>query len=1516
MSMFRRLFLIAFSGLAMCGNLWAQTPDSLLLVRGELLDVLKDHMSAIKVDEVDDMYKAFEKIYSGGAFTDEEVDRILRTTTEMLMRRMNPNPIFTNYLGTLIVLKNGQHPKEMFFTWHDILDQVTLNLRSGQAKPFQEFVGFSRYFFESKALRYANNRSSTSWYALTDTYTFDFRDGVPLVSFDELDLMASSRRDSIFIKETSGSYFPVDQRWDGQGGKVDWTRYGWSDDVYAELSTYSFLMHRSLYEASNVRLHMPIHVGTQVIEGDLSDKLIANNQAVVGSYPRFTSYGGVMELENIGEGIKFKGGIRLQGPIIYGFAAEGEKASVQILDDKDKLLFKAQSDEFRIRQDESLGSEGAEATFYFGKDSIYHPSINVRFDIPRREMELSRGERGSQRYPFFSSLHNVNIDTDNIYAYLDRDSVIIGAEKISIVRNDETFFESINYYDPQVYQRYQNIATYNPIAIMKATAEHENTRIIDANLLAYRINSKFTVENIQTLLHDLAEDGFILYDSENQDIEVMDKVFHYVNAAQGKVDYDYLNIRSSTDSINAVLDLRDSSISMRGIRGMEFSKRQRVAVVPNDQQMKLRNNRNMSFGGKLYAGYTIMEGSSFLFDYENFRIVLDSIGYFQLFVPTGELDPNGDPIAYAMNSRIGIRSGLLQIDAPNNKSGKEDIEMFPSFRSDSNAYVVFESAQDSAYHRDSFYFETGPFNLDQLDAFVPPDIAFKGKLVSSGIFPDIPETLVLQDDYSLGFEHTIGEPGLPIYDNRGTYSGELSLNNRGLTGRGTMKYLWSTVQSDDLVFLPHELRSTADLFQVEEDLLSDIQVPSVQGQDIAIQWLPALDSMYVRSENGQFDLFGTGDHTLTGTLVLTPNGIRGDGSLDWSKAKVQSKDIAFGARSAVADTANLAILAGGTEEQVALSTSQVLAELNFDEQQGRFRALGDTLNTVLPYNQFETSINAFDWDMAGETITFQADPASPGKFVSIRPDQDSLSFTARNAFYDLSSNQLRCGGIDSLIAADAFIFPDSGKVDIQPEGIIATLENAQIVADTTSQLHVINRATVNILGRKEYTASGYYSYPIGDREQEILFQNIVGTRVGKGLQSEKQVATRATGEVSDSANFYIDNKMLFQGTISLESESSQLQFDGFARLDAEKLPQRPWFSLRSPGDKQDLTIAYDRPMTYDGQPVETGIFLSRETANIYPSVMAPLGFRRDRPILPVTGVFKYDESNDVFLFGDSSRVIEDDPLGTLMTFDNKDGSVYAEGPLNIGSGLQYINIDAVGNARTSFPPVSNVITDQEESLVTPDYMPVEMEMMAGVNMRIPEDLLVVLAQDIISSSFDADNINYRAKENFFKRSARQLFPSNPEVEYAIQSISSGYLDIPTGFNPYDLVFSDLQMRWDPDYQSFVAEDPEKVGVLSIHGQPVHKVLKCYVEFRMPTNEDDRVYIYLTSPSDLYYFFGYNKGILSITSNSPRFMDELLDLKKRDLIQEMDDGETFEIQVVEPSTARMFLRRMEALNEDQ
>jgi len=289
---------------------------------------------------------------------------------------------------------------------------------------------------------------------------------------------------------------------------------------------------------------------------------------------------------------------------------------------------------------------------------------------------------------------------------------------------------------------------------------------------------------------------------------------------------------------------------------------------------------------------------------------LDSVRYFDLFVPSDAKDERGNPIALSMASRIEHAKGVLLVESPENKSGNTEIDIFPSFNTKGPSYVYYDdmTIYDGVYERDSFYFKLDKFSFNSLDDFTKDDIHFKGQLISSEIFPEFKETLLLQDeDQSLGFTTQTPSSGHPTYQGKGNYKGEIHLSNKGLLGKGNISYLTSSTDSEDLIFKPKQMTGTARLFDLTEDRASAVKIPQAHGEEIRINWLPYRDSMYVIAKEKPFDIFKSEDHILKGSLILTPLGLRGRGQLSWTKGSLESQLMSFGAFSADADTSSLRI---------------------------------------------------------------------------------------------------------------------------------------------------------------------------------------------------------------------------------------------------------------------------------------------------------------------------------------------------------------------------------------------------------------------------------------------------------------------------------------------------------------------------------------------------------------------------------------------------------------------------------
>ncbi len=1468
---------------------------------------LKEFMGASQRKVLEEQYKEFASVFNAGVYMDEEFQQIHTISNQMLQKGVNASQFGLYLKGLQLVKSDPAAGGQRFKEWHVILFELVSNMEGRKTKPLNDFLNFSKYFFEENMLRYS--KTGTDWLITAGQYQMRFEEDMPVFHFQKTSLMATYKKDSIQILDTQGKYYPTLNTWKGSGGRVTWDRFNLDEKVFAEFpEEYEIEMNTSLYRVNNVKLQYPSYFGNKKIVGNFQDKLVSSNASTEASYPRFESKENVLKISNIGRGIEYLGGFRLHGTTVYGYGADEGFAEVRIRDEAGGLKFKGKSELVIIKRGEYLTGEHVEATLYNGIDSIYHPSVNIRFHIPSKELRMRRGKEGRDRNPFYSSAHDISINVEHLNAYLEQDSLVIGQNVVVTTAASNTrraTFESGNYFDENDYERIQNLSNANPVAIIAATATKENTKELDAESIAKRINPRYTEENIQSLLFDLMERGFVAYDDKTKTIDVKEKVFHYANASQRRVDFDGLRIESQTDSINATLNWKTNKITMGGIPYIEFSPRQRVALKPNEGTVVMGENRDMEFDGRLFAGFSRMEGKGFKFDYDRFHIELDSVDYFDIFVPTGKMLGKNRPEAISIGSRIENLNGVLLIDAPSNKSGSEDIEIFPSFQSKEHSYVYYDDKEifNGVYKRDSFYFELDKFSFNKLDKLTLRDIKFDGILHSSDIFPTFRDELIVRPpDQSLGFTHEIPGDNYPMYVDKGWYKGEIDLSNRGLLGKGEIEYLSAKIQSEDIIFKPKQLTATARAFNIEEDRTGAVPWPQATGVDVSIDWQPYQDSMYVRTKEELFSLYQSGEHTVDGTLVLSPGGLKGIGTLDWSKATMNSPLFSFGAFSAEADTTNLTIKAS-EDEEIALRTKNVNGKVDFDTEQANFKANDEFLVTELPYNQYETSMNEFEWNMKEEKVQFKTEPNTLGAFLSVHPDQDSLTFKGDDALYDLSSNELAIKGVPFIRSADAYIYPDSGLVFIRPNAVMDTLYNSKIVANVVNKNHVINRATVKILGNREYYASGFYEYNIGDKQQEVEFSDIQGKPVGKGALSKKESITRARGTIAPEDTFYIDLKTEFQGDISLSAESKALFFDGFARLEAPKLPRQDWFRIRCEGDKEDLAIRYETPKTPDAEPLRTGIFLSKETARAYPSIMAPLYFRKDRALLPVTGYMKYDREKDYFIFADSVKTVRPDaPKGNKLVFKNRTGKVEAEGKFDLCSGAKYIDVEAAGTLETAMPI-------QGDSTAFMDYK-IEAQFMAAVDLIVPDKLMTIMIKDLQSAAIESRPVNYLADVDFYRKTLSELFPLGKDVNNAITGLSSGTLELPAKVNKHTFLFSNLPMKWDPDYQSFVTSG-SRIGLASIKGELFNYSYKGYVEFKMPTNEDDRVYIYLETPSGNFYYFGFKAGILNMTSNNEDYLKAFDGLKAKELVKKMKDGETYEIQLVPETIARTFVSRAKA-----
>ncbi len=1477
---------------SLCFNLYAGGDLEKFSTNTEdFLEELEAYMTISHKEEMIPIFKEFEQKFRSGVYTDIEEARIIELNNQMLAKKMSAKPFFSSYIRSITIIKKGKNGSAHFNQWHDVTEKLLAGIEGRKFNEYKAYLTFSFDFFNRGALKYS--ASGISWIAVTEDYRFAIKGTTPELQIENFDLICTRKDRIIDIEGTSGVFYPLSQKWKGTGGKVSWERVQ-MPEVYAQLNEYTIYVKKGSYQAEKAHLHFPKYF-SQPVEGRLEDKIIIAKDP---SYPRFISTDQRLTIPKLAKGVKYKGGFKLEGSNIYGVSTQDARAQMQFFDKQDKLVLNCTSESFIIRKGENIAGEGLEICLYIGEDSITHVSSNLKYDVEKGKISLFRGKKGRDRNPYFSSFHNVNINIDRIDRDINTGIIEFGKKVPDFINaNKRVDFESLSYYSEKDYLRYQNVADYNPISILRIISEKEGSRILNADFFASKLNSRFKAKNIHSLLYDLTEDGFIDYLKEENKIIVKQKVIHYSDASRQKTDFDNIKLTSISEETNGILNLENNDLIVNGIKNFEFSREHKIAAIPTGKQVLIKENRDLEFDGDLFAGFGLFTGRGYHFDYEQFEIKMDSVRFMDLYLPSGELDKNGDALAYAMDSRLEYLSGTLVMDAPENKSGTSKIDMFPIFNSSGPSYVYYDKKRtlNGCYHRDSFFFELDPFFLEDMDKQIQNDLDFTGTMKSASIFPDFKEKLVLQEDQSLGFIHNTPETGYPAYQQKGNFKGEMNLSNKGLFGKGKVSYKWASIDADKITFKPNQLLTSAKNFEVSEVRSDEVSVPQVKGYDVSIDWKPYKDSMYIQSLEKPFELFQKPGYTLENLLILTPDGIKGRGTFNSNRGILNAHLISFEAFSAQSDTADLQIKASGVDH-LALDTKNVYAKLDFDKQMGYVKANKEDIITTLPYNKYQTDLNEYDWDMQAETITFKTKEKQLGNFLSIHDDQDSLAFQGTTALYDLKTNELKLGGVPEILTADAIVVPEQGNVDVRPGGMISTLKNAKI---TANKYHVINKANVDIKGRKEYSATGYYQYDIGYKKQEIYFPDIKGMPFGKGKKSKKQIVSKASGSVQKEDRFYMDYRTLFNGKITLQADRQNLQFEGFAKLDVKKMKNPDWFSVNCEADKKNMLIPYNEPKNEYGDKIKTGWYISRENLDVYPLVMQALPFGKDRLVFEASGLLRYKGSSESFIMGDSLRVVSGVDYGNVLTYSDKDGSIKMQGKFNLGP--------------VDDEMVSVVAGGQVETSVIRENASRNMTTMAGINFHLPKSLMDYVVNDITASSFDASIISYRPHD-FYEQALSEMIDNSKTRSTQLSNImSAGYMDIPKDQNPYTIFFDQLPLKWIPDYQSFVTTR-EQLGIISMNGQMLNRNFKSFVEFKLMSNGENRMYIYLEAPSGTYYFFAYRDGILSTVSNNEKYNQMVEGLKKKEKSIKLKDDTIYEIQLVNPGTANAFVNRVKAAKD--
>lgn len=1434
------------------GFLPAQAPKSFSKDATLFFKELKGYMELFNKKETEKLMDRFEEIWlEEPRFSVEQQQVIIGTCNNMLKKRMKPYPDFSNYVQALMAFISSGREMQVFTNWHNSLDKML----SVSTKRYSDYIENVAGLFISNTLF---ESGSTRWVAGSGNYTFEF-DTVPRIAFPAMNLTCYAKGDSSVITGIKGYYYPLTKTFSGNGGRITWARAGLNpSSVYADLIFTEIDLTGSDWGADSAVFYNS-QFFKQPLRGRVTDRILANVKPETATYPRFISFDLNLGIKEIVKDADYLGGFAQHGNKMIGAGTKEQKA---------RLMFKRNNKPFMyvyargfVVRAERISSENAYVVFYMDKDSIYHPSLDFKYISNDREVSLLRSTRSGVSMPFFNSFHQMDMYVDGIYWKID--DPLMEFKMLTGAGESKMILESTNLYTDERFQKIQGGRDESPLFTLKQYAEKSGRIIYSADLSRFLGVSE---QQARSLLMFLANRGFISYDFEDDFATLNDKLFYYLSARSNKTDFDKIEIESVIEAKpNGKLNLMNFDLDLQGVSRILLSDSQQVWVAPKDQEMRLLKNRDFEFNGRIHAGRSDFYGKKFKFLYDQFRFDLTNVDSIRLKVISDtEADENGKPKLIPLKSTLQNVSGRLFIDSLTNKSSRKNYSAYPVFVSDKESYVYYDhpSIYNSVYNRNSFYFKMDPFTIDSLDNFAAGGLRFPGDFESAGIFPTIREIALIRPDYSFGFEREGPAEGYPMYGGKGKFYNHIDLSWAGLVGAGKIDYLSSGSESQKINFFPDSTNMDSAQFDLRKETIAGIGFPQANGSKVYINWRPKEDRMFVYKILQNLDVYNK-NVSLDGNLELAAKGLGGNGNAFFLESELYSTDLWFKQEAYGADTSDFK-LKSDDKDVLAIQTKNVKSKIDLIKRFGDFVSNDKNSYVGFPLNQYICYIAQFKWYIDKQEVEFGEDNKDNTKlniegsdFISINPMQDSLRWNAGLARYSLVDYLIKARRVKEILVADASIIPnDTATIVIERAAYMRPLNESKIVANSTTKFHTITECTTQIIGRKNYSATGRYAYVDQAKVRHLITLDRIA--IDTSLQ------TYASGTIPDSSNFQLSTNIQYKGKVNIAAANPLLNFEGYARVShrcEEKLPLN-WFSFKSDIDPKGVSIPVTEPRNENLEKLFATITLSSDSSGFYPTFISPKKRPADTDLIAAQGVLSYDEKTKQYKVCDNEKIKNPDAPGNLVALIDASCVVYAEGRMNLAANFGQFKTMIVGNATFN--------TNNDST---------ELDVLLGLDFMFNDAALKSMSELIET------NPTLKATDDTrptWVKAMKEIVG----IEKADKMISEFQLYGAPKKLPQELqqtlVLTDVKLYWDKNSQSFKSRGPIGIGFISKN--TLNRQLKGYLEIQRKRGSDV-FHLYLEADNATWWYFNYTRGIMQSISSDNTFNDAINTMKPEKRVAE-------------------------------
>jgi hypothetical protein len=1223
------------------------------------------------------------QLIKGSTLNDTQFKKLQENCNQLQAKEVPVYPDLFDFLQSSIAIVQNKINPELVAPWSKYVFDYAASPDEQLTQLLDFSVDFFKYgaFYKERNYVWTYQGGTLRWLSGKKLYLEALDISLKCIRYDE----NKQPLDSIVVFNTSGSLEIQTKRWEGKNGTLNWEKVKLPrNETFATLKNYKADFQTAVLKADSVSLSTP-YFSTPIL-GKLTDK--TSLDLLEGEFaPQFTSYEKRLVIKELRPQMDYEGSFTLEGPDFIGKGASGKPAKL-LFKRESKVLFEICASGFEMSPQQILAREASAVLRYKNGDTLSIQECFFTFDERQQQLRLAAAQRGTDYFPFVDSYFKLYCyapvltwkkGTSDPYFTFD----VGTAQERKMAR-----FESMNYFDRALYNRFSSAGSNNPFLVFSQLAEKQSKTTFTEGELANAM--KKTIDQVKPLFVDLIAAGFLSAEPIQKKIIVTPKLLAYARATQGSGDFDNLlivtDLRKVQSQFYATIELEKQELILRHVEQITLSEAQQVQIFPDTTVVYMYQNRDIGFSGWLKAGKCEIQTRFSKFDYEQFLVNLLTTQTTSFRVnPLRKED--GTTSILVLSEIKGLR-GTLRIDAPQNKSGKSIANgQYPLLSSVAPSKIFYndKTILKGAYDSTRFYYEVAIFELDSLDNFSEASFQLDGQLMSAGIFPKMQVPVHIMNDYSLGFITSAPAEGFPFYETNSRYKNQIYLSHNGLQGAGTIQFLHTTAISKKLTFLPDSAIGLVAFSAPEQK--TGVRYALAKSDKAYMSFEPRQDRLKIASYGDTPLLLFKEEVLLDGQLLLDKKSMSGKGTLFYKEAQLAAQDFDFTDIDIRSQNAAFALrnrFSSYGENPLAIQSDEMKAHISFETRIGEFSSNG-TKRIMFPANEYYCQMDKFTWFIDGESLDFKKNKGGEttfesgadlarNNFYSTNAKQDSLQFKSLSANYDLKTQLILCDAVEYIQVGDARVFPDSARVRIRKAAAMDTLHNASVLANYITKYHRFESASIRIFGRLNYEGRGVYPY--FDRDSTRSYIEI------KSL-AYVQTKTVAKGEIPDSSNFKLSPEFAYFGKVQIDANHPGMILDGSTKLEHPCQHVKSWMTFKDTILAKQIQIPIpEKPTDAKGNSLALG-FVWRNTERsdslrIYPAFLSQKVGINDPSLFQVSGYLQYDQQTKQFEVGSKERLRRSDTLSNLLVLSTDNCSLAGYGNIGLGLATSEVDIDLYG----------------------------------------------------------------------------------------------------------------------------------------------------------------------------------------------------------------------------------------------